>query len=253
MADEKAMVVDGAKSGGSSPALWYNYTRQSVPRLISDYTAIRVSRTFNGADRFVVVNTSGVPSSPDDMQWYQLNATATNFRMTLAGTNLQSVLLKQFGLFRIRCLKITLVPLGVPPHQNAVRIQQVAMFPSQPFNRLTGTLYDPGVAAEYPTWRDLKDADEYMTRLGTTSDRVIEINYIPQTATTNQISGATNYEPCQMPWLAPNQQALDLLCVAPWIGWRKPYDVGGVAEVARYTVYQDAIIEFKEAVGNQTD
>lgn len=255
MADEKVMAVDQLSAEASKSALWFNYRRQSVPRLISDYACIRVSREFTGAARSVVINSSGT-LAPDNMEWHQLNCLPSDFRLSLTGTNLQSQLLKQFNLFRIRCLKWTLVPFGVEPHVNAVRLNTVCMYPTQPFDRLTANVYNPGIPTEYPTWRDLKDADEHLVSVCNASDRTIEINYIPQTCTQTSVigpAGVQNYEPIQTPWLAPNAGALSLLHVAPWIGFRIPYSTGGVMEVARYTVYQDAIIEYKEAVGNQTD
>lgn len=241
--------VDQVSYDASRPTRWFDGKRQCHPHLVGDYCAIRLQRYFPDATAQLSVDSS---ASVDKMFWVNFNCTPADFRVNPVGANLQSALYKNYQLFRIRAIKITLVPYGVEPHTNAVRLETVAMFPSEVINAATAAVYDPGAVGEYQRWRDLSEADEYITKMAKTNDKTLELCFVPQTLNSNIVAGNWQYDVMQMPWLPTNAASTAVTLYTPWIGWRQP-STPNPQEIARYAVYYDCIMEFKEVRGNATD
>lgn len=249
MEEEKHNVDEESKIAGGT-ARWFDYTRQRVPKLVSDYACVRVQRQFAEADQQFVLKYSTDPSGVT-MQWLGLaSCPGTAFiGNTTPGGQFADVLYGKFTEFRIRSIRFTLTPYGVEPHMNAVRVETVILFPSQPFIRSSGVPYDPSVASEYPKYTDLRDCDEFLAHAGKANDRMIELAYIPQNITNAWSSVPYNYGSMQNAWLPTTVLNKGVTHLAPWIGWRRPY-AAAESECARYTVYQEAFVEFRNPKGD---
>lgn len=253
MEDDKQSTSSAIGQG----ARWFNYRRQEIPRLIDEYCATRITLTFEDESKENqpgVLQISSSDLNANAMQWWNIGSidggqifdiSPARLGITQNGTNFQSRLFQTFGEFRVRCMKITLVPLNIGPHVNAARLESFVLYPSNPVSRSDGTPYDPSSVVEYPKYSDVLDADDYMQHAASANDRVIQVGFVPQVrAEVFEPQLPNSWSVVPMPWCNTStiSQAYGLL--APWIGWRKPYAPNPVV-VATYQIVLQAIVEFR--------
>lgn len=250
MAMEENDAKIQASSALGSTSRWFHSVRQTVPRsLVDNYLCMRVTRSVDTAadnPSVHVVNStaSGVVNA---MVWWQpQNPTAVSFGISQSGTVFRSRVFQTFGEFRCRCMKITLIPQLGMPEVNQFRLHSYLLFPPHPINKDNGFVYDPNAATEYPRFTDVREADDFIVKLGSHRGQTLTATFVPQVNDNNYgEQGPGEYTSTQMPWTDTNSTSEGFAMRMPWFGWHVPDTSPNVQVMAVYQVIVEAIYEFR--------
>lgn len=255
-ADEESKQVLGG-------AVYYNPTRLSIPRLANDYVAVRKSISYpNGINANVVGGIVRVPYGTDPNQLFSFEPYISPGAFAGGANTLINQLLELYDEFRVRGLKVELIPLynetmglssassgATTNHNVSPHFEAYIWYPS---NHYELDLDTP--AAEMPdylTLRNAKGAGEKIVKVASERSKRITTSYAPQIVDqSDSTQGFTVYKDIQAPWMLNDATRRAVLLRAPRILFKKPYVLDPTRDAATfyyadYQVIVHCIFEFR--------
>ena len=222
-ADEESKQVLGG-------AVYYNPSRLSIPRLANDYVAIRKSVIYpDGINANVAGGIVRVPYGTDPNQLFSFEPYISAGAFAGGANTLINQLLGLYDEFRVRGLKVELIPLyaptvgfssassGATTNHNANPFFEAFIW--YPENHHEMDLDNPvAEMPDYLTMRQSKGAGEKIVKVASDRSKRITTSYTPQIVDQSaSTQGVTVYKDIQSPWMLNDATRRAILLRAPRI------------------------------------
>ena len=266
-ADEESKQILGG-------AVYYNKPRLSIPRLANDYVAIRKTIYYpNGVNPLINNGFLRVPYGADINQILAFEPYISTGAFTSTAGTLSNSLMLYYDEFRVRGLKVELVPVfnpsigtqyvqganNDPPSQlnwlnrSAFPSYEAFMwYPSNHHEIDIDTL--PTEMPDYLSLRNAKNAGEKIVKVASERSTPLATTYVPQYVDVGDtIGGVAAVKDIQTPWMLNAIDRRAQLLRAPIFLFRRPFmenpNVGNPPETSPdYAVYKvliHCVLEFR--------